>query len=563
MLNRAQLGDKVVYQVYIKSFQDSTGNGIGDLRGITLHLDYLQKLGIDLIWINPFYVSPQRDNGYDVADYYAVDPMFGTMDDFDELVREASQRNIGIMVDMVFNHTSTDHEWFKRALEGDEKYLDYYKFVDAEPDATAENPGKPPCNWDSLFGGSAWSYVPQLNKWYLHLFDPSQADLNWDNPEVRKELVKVLRFWKSKGVAGFRFDVANCYSKPAEFKDAEGGDARCYYVDGPHIHEYIQELVREADIEDLMMVGEMSATSIEQCVHYTAPKYHEFNQAFSFDHVETDYQNGKKWTFPAHAVSLLHDAFKRWQEGVAAGGGWNALFMSNHDQPRPNSRFGDVSTRENWLRSSKALATSLHLMRGTPYVFQGEELGMTNPGFTSIDQMNDVESLNNYRFLLEKGISPDEAFKIVVSRSRDNGRTPMQWDDSENAGFTTGTPWMLVAENHSFINAAAEVDDPDSIFSYYRRLIQLRKEQPAIQQGSIRFFDQISEKAIAYERVLDDAGAAAHRIVVAFNLSGDDARALPESAVEDGNVLLENCSDWRTDEGYLVLGPWTVVVFGW
>ena len=386
----AQLGDKVVYQIYVRSFNDSNGDGIGDLRGITQRLDYLKRLGVDYLWITPFFSSPQNDNGYDVADYRSVEPMFGTMEDFDELSREARARGIGLMLDMVFNHTSTSHEWFRRALAGDPRYLAYYKFVDAAPDATAANPGEPPTNWASKFGGSAWEYVPALHKWYLHLFDVSQADLNWDNPEVRAELADVVRFWKAKGVSGFRFDVVNLISKPKRLEDDLEGDGRRFYTDGPHVHEYLQELVREGGIEDMVTVGEMSSTSIENCIRYTAPRYHELTQAFSFHHLKVDYAGGDKWALAEPDISRLRGLLRDWQERMTAGGGWNALFWSNHDQPRPNSRFGDCSTRELWRRSSELLPVCTHLLRGTPYVYRGEELGMTNPDFTSIDQYRDV-----------------------------------------------------------------------------------------------------------------------------------------------------------------------------
>lgn len=478
----AQLGDKVVYQIYVRSFNDSNGDGIGDLRGITQRLDYLKRLGVDYLWITPFFSSPQNDNGYDVADYRSVEPMFGTMEDFDELSREARARGIGLMLDMVFNHTSTSHEWFRRALAGDPRYLAYYKFVDAAPDATAANPGEPPTNWASKFGGSAWEYVPALHKWYLHLFDVSQADLNWDNPEVRAELADVVRFWKAKGVSGFRFDVVNLISKPKRLEDDLEGDGRRFYTDGPHVHEYLQELVREGGIEDMVTVGEMSSTSIENCIRYTAPRYHELTQALSFHHLKVDYAGGDKWALAEPDIPRLRGLLRDWQERMTAGGGWNALFWSNHDQPRPNSRFGDCSTRELWRRSSELLPVCTHLLRGTPYVYQGEELGMTNP---------------------------------------------------------------------------------DSVWSFYRRIIALRKECPVIQAGDVRFLDAASEKVIAYERTLGDAARGPRRLVVACNFGGTDAAALPAGEVEGGSVLIENCDEHRIQDGTLVLGPWCAVAFAW
>ena len=539
----AQLGDKVVYQIYVRSFNDFSGDGIGDLRGITQRLDYLKRLGVDYLWITPFFSSPQNDNGYDVADYRSVEPMFGTMEDFDELSREAKARGIGLMLDMVFNHTSTSHEWFRRALAGDPRYLAYYKFVDAAPEATAAKPGEPPTNWVSKFGRSAWEYVPALHKWYLHLYDVSQADLNWDNPEVRAELADVVRFWKAKGVSGFRFDVVNLISKPDYLEDDFEGDGRRFYTDGPHVHEYLQELVREGGIADMMTVGEMSSTSIENCIRYTAPRYHELTQAFSFHHLKVDYAGGDKWALAEPDIPRLRGLLRDWQERMTAGGGWNALFWSNHDQPRPNSRFGDCSTRELWRRSSELLPVCTHLLRGTPYVYQGEELGMTNPDFTSIDQYRDVESLNYYKILQDEGKTPAEAFRIVRERSRDNSRTPVQWDG--------GT------------NAADEMADPDSVWSFYRHIIALRKECPVIQAGDVRFLDAASDKVIAYERTLGDAARGPRRLVVACNFGGVDAAALPASAVEGGSVLIENCDEHRIQDGTLVLGPWCAVAFAW
>ena len=559
----AQLGDKVVYQIYVRSFNDSNGDGIGDLRGITQRLDYLKRLGVDYLWITPFFSSPQNDNGYDVADYRSVEPMFGTMEDFDELSREAKARGIGLMLDMVFNHTSTSHEWFRRALSGDPRYLAYYKFVDAAPNATAANPGEPPTNWASKFGGSAWEYVPSLHKWYLHLFDVSQADLNWDNPEVRAELADVVRFWKAKGVSGFRFDVVNLISKPERLEDDLEGDGRRFYTDGPHVHEYLQELVREGGIEDMVTVGEMSSTSIENCIRYTAPRYHELTQAFSFHHLKVDYAGGDKWALAEPDIPRLRGLLRDWQERMTAGGGWNALFWSNHDQPRPNSRFGDCSTRELWRRSSELLPVCTHLLRGTPYVYQGEELGMTNPDFTSIDQYRDVESLNYYKILQDEGATPEEAFHIVRERSRDDSRTPVQWDGGANAGFTSGTPWIGIPANHAYVNAADEMADPDSVWSFYRRIIALRKECPVIQAGDVRFLDAASEKVIAYERTLGDAARGPRRLVVACNFGGTDAAALPAGEVEGSSVLIENCDEHRIQDGTLVLGPWCAVAFAW
>ena len=563
---RAQeLGNLVAYQIYIRSFQDSDGDGIGDLRGITSRLDYLAGLGIDLLWITPFFPSPQADNGYDVSDYCAIEPLFGTMDDFVELARQARERGITLMLDMVFNHTSTSHEWFQRALAGDPTYLAYYKFVDAAPDATADNPGEPPTNWVSKFGGNAWEYVPALNKWYLHLFDVSQADLNWDNPAVRAELVNVLRFWRDKGVDAFRFDVVNLISKPEVLENDYEGDGRRFYTDGPHIHEFLQEMVAEAGIGACVTVGEMSSTSLDNCVGYTNPSRGELSQVFSFHHLKVDYPDGEKWALAPVNVPQLRELFRTWQEGMQAGDGWNALFWSNHDQPRPNSRFGD--SEGHWYESSTLMPTCTHFMQGTPYIYQGEELGMTNPDFTSIDQYRDVESLNYYQILQDQGLSPEEAFHVVHERSRDDSRTPVQWDDSPTAGFTTGEPWIGVASNHSWLNAQAELDDPRSVYAYYRRLIALRRAEPAISCGPVRFVDVAEDSPIiAYERTLaaDEAPAGvAQRVAVWCNFSGDEVVAAPAAAADGAELLVGNYDAICLRDGHLVLRPWEAVALAW
>ena len=538
-----ELGSRVVYQVYIKSFQDSDGDGMGDLRGITSRLDYLVDLGIDCLWITPFFPSPQNDNGYDVSDYCAIEPIYGTMDDFDELSRQAKARGLSLMLDMVFNHTSTEHEWFRKALAGDPRYLAYYKFVDAEPGATADDPGKPPTNWESKFGGNAWEYVPSLNKWYLHLFDVSQADLNWDNPQVREELAGVLRFWRAKGVDAFRFDVVNLISKPERLEDDFEGDGRRFYSDGPHIHEYLQELVRLGGIDGLLTVGEMSSTSLESCIGYSNPASHELGMTFNFHHLKVDYPDGEKWALMEPDIAELRDLFARWQQDMTAGGGWNALFWSNHDQPRPNSRFGN--TESHWYESSTLLATCTHLMRGTPYVYQGEELGQTITDFTSIDQYRDVESLNYYRILQERGLTADEAFAVVHARSRDDGRTPMAWDDGPNAGFTTGEPWLGLCGNYPTINAKTEMADPHSVRAYFKRLIALRKAERVIQAGDVRFLESPADKVIAYERTLDG-----ERIVVQCNFSGEEQPALE---LDVGEILVSNYDEAAQTS---TLRPW-------
>lgn len=498
--------DKVVYQIYTKSFRDSNGDGLGDLRGVIEKLDYLRDLGVDYLWLTPFFKSPLNDNGYDIADYRAIDPVFGTMEDVEELIAQAERRGLGLMFDMVFNHTSTEHEWFQRALAGEKKYQNYYIFRDGAPDT-------PPTNWESKFGGNAWAYIPELGKWYLHLYDKTQADLNWDNPEVREELKDVLRFWKAKGVKGFRFDVVNLISKPAVFEDDRQGDGRRFYTDGPHIHEYLKELTADAGLGDLVTVGEMSSTSLDNCVRYTNPAERELSMTFSFHHLKVDYKDGNKWELQEPDLAKLKELLTTWQLEMQKAGGWNAVFWCNHDQPRAVSRFGD--DRRYWKESAKMLATCVHLLRGTPYIFQGEELGMTNAGYTSIEQYRDVESLNYYQIMLQSGKTEEEALEVLRQRSRDNGRTPMQWDGSANAGFSSGTPWILPPENYRTINAQAEHQDPDSILHYYKRLIQLRKKEPMIAEGQIEFLLQDVPEVFAYRRFLGD-----EELLVACNLTG-------------------------------------------
>ena len=515
--------NSTVYQIYIKSYCDSNGDGIGDLNGIRSRLDYLKSLGIDYIWITPFFKSPMNDNGYDVADYYSVNPMFGTMEDAEALIREADERGIGLMFDMVFNHTSTEHEWFQKALAGDPKYMDYYIFRDPVD-------GHAPTNWISKFGGNAWEYVPSLKKYYLHLFDVSQADLNWENPQVREELKNVIRFWKGKGVRGFRFDVVNLISKPDVLEDDFIGDGRRFYTDGPRIHQHLKELVNDTGIADMMTVGEMSSTSLDNCLRYANPAEKELKMVFSFHHLKVDYKGGEKWALMDPDFKALRDLLCKWQEGMQAGGAWNALFWCNHDQPRAVSRFGD--DRNYWKESAKMLATLIHMMRGTPYIYQGEEIGMTNAGYTSIDQYRDVESTNYFDILCAEGKSAEEALHIIGERSRDNGRTPMQWDSSELAGFTTGEPWLSIPANHSYINVESEEKDDDSILAYYKKLVQLRKDHEIIADGDIRFLEIGTDDVIAYERTLGD-----EKLTVYCNLRGYE---VPFVDPAKGDILICN-----------------------
>ena len=515
-----------VYQIYTKSFMDSNGDGIGDISGVVGKLDYLKELGIDYIWMTPFFCSPLNDNGYDISDYYNIDPVFGTMEELEELIKEADKRGIGLMFDMVFNHTSTHHEWFKKALSGDEKYMNYYIFKDPVD-------GHEPTNWVSKFGGNAWEYVPSLGKYYLHLFDVSQADLNWENPQVREEMKNILRFWKKKGIKGFRFDVINLISKPDVYENDYEGDGRRFYTDGPRIHQYIRELVEDSGIDGMVTVGEMSSTSIDNCIGYSNPDNHELAMVFNFHHLKVDYKNGDKWELAKPDIVKLKKLFNDWQTGMQEGGGWNANFWCNHDQPRAVSRFGDDKNYRE--RSAKMLATATHMLRGTPYVYQGEEIGTTNTDFTSIDQYKDVESLNYYNIMLENGKSPEEALHIINERSRDNGRTPMQWDTSANAGFSKGKPWIGVNGNYKEINAQEQVSRTDSVFSYYKKLIELRKKYDVIADGDFNMLEDTPEEIFAYERILGD-----EKLLVLVNFSGREEKLYKDIDVSGYELLISN-----------------------
>ncbi len=551
------ISNKVVYQIYPKSFKDSNGDGWGDLRGVTEKLNYLAELGVDYIWLTPFFVSPQKDNGYDVADYRSIDPRYGTMEDFEELSCEAAARGIGIMLDMVLNHTSTEHEWFQRALSGEKRYQDFYFFREGDPSVL-------PTNWVSKFGGPVWEWASSVGKWYLHLFDPGQADLNWANPEVRREAADVVRFWKEKGVNAFRFDVVNLISKPEVFEDDNEGDGRRFYTDGPHVHEYLQELVREAGIDGMLTVGEMSSTSLDACLGYTRPADHELSMVFSFHHLKVDYKDGKKWELmPADLVELQR-LLSTWQEGMQAGGGWNALFWDNHDQPRVVSRFGDDGALR--VESAKMLGLFMNLLRGTPYVYQGNELGMTNAHFTELTQYRDVESVNYYHILVEGGKTPTEALAIVAERSRDNARTPMQWGEGASAGFSAGEPWATMAQDaqgcdQRFICAEKEVGVEGSVFEFYREIVRLRHELPVVAAGKVRFLDADAVPVLAYARFGElavgerfDAAQAAERdllepgsLLVVANFCGEERPVGEQAAalLADGkwDVLLASHDD--------------------
>lgn len=543
----ADFSNKVIYQIYPKSFKDSNGDGIGDLRGVAEKLDYLKDLGVDYLWLTPFFVSPQRDNGYDVADYRNIDPMFGTMEDLDNLIAEGEKRNIGLMFDMVFNHTSTSHEWFRRALAGEKKYQDYYIFKEGAPD-------QPPTNWQSKFGGSAWEYVSSLGKWYLHLFDVTQADLNWKNPEVREELKEVIRFWKAKGVKGFRFDVVNLISKPEIWEDDFEGDGRKFYTDGPYVHEYLKELVRDTGIEDYVTVGEMSSTTLEHCIRYSGAEEKELSMCFNFHHLKVDYKDGNKWELMEPDYMELKVIFEKWQMGMQRGNAWNALFWCNHDQPRIVSRFGNEG--EYWKESVKMLAGMIHLMRGTPYIYQGEEIGMTNPHYTSIEQYADVESRNYYEILLNEGKTKEEALEILAARSRDNSRTPMQWTDERYCGFSDTKPWIPVSDNFEKINVKKQKQDRDSILEFYKKLIMLRKEKEVIARGNIEFMEVENAGVLAYTRCLDK-----QKLLVCCNFRDVESQMEFTQEWKSGRKILGNYEEnHKNNYKVLTLRPYEIIV---
>lgn len=540
-----------IYQIYPKSFNDSNGDGIGDLRGIIAKLDYLKELGIDCIWLTPFYISPQRDNGYDIADYYNVDPLFGTMKDFEELVEEAKKRNIELMLDMVFNHTSTEHKWFKKALNGDEKYKNFYIFKKGKNEEA-------PTNWVSKFGGSSWEYVEKFDEYYLHLFDKTQGDLNWENDEVRSEIYKVVNFWINKGVKGFRLDVINLISKPDIYLNDNSGDGKKFYTDGPKIHEFLKELNENTfgKYEDIVTVGEMSSTTIENCVRYSNPEEKELSMVFNFHHLKVDYKNGDKWTLMDFDFKQLKKLFKDWQNGMESGNGWNALFWCNHDQPRIVSRFGNCSQYHK--ESAKMLATSIHMMRGTPYIYQGEEFGMTNPEYTSINQYRDVESINFYNILMNKGVDKEKAIEILREKSRDNSRTPVQWNNKKNAGFTSGEPWIPVGNLYKNINAENALNDKDSVFYHYKNLISLRKQHDVISDGSFNIILENHDKVYAYTRSYKNTN-----LIVLNNFYGEDTEVTIEKELIEGNskILISNYKDSGSLSKNIKLRPYESIVY--
>lgn len=533
---------KVVYQIYPKSYKDTTGNGIGDFRGIIGKIPYLAKLGVDMVWLNPFYPSPQRDNGYDISDYMAVDPLFGDMADFEEMVCIGKEHKIDFMLDMVLNHCSTEHEWFQKALAGDKYYQDFFFIQDQ------------PTDWQSKFGGSAWAPFGDTGKYYLHLFDETQADLNQRNSNVRKELFKVVNFWRDKGVKGFRFDVINLIGKDEVSVDCPENEGKPAYTDKPIVHNYLR-MMNQATFgsdDSFMTVGEMSSTTMENCVLYSSPDRQELSMTFNFHHLKVDYKDGQKWTLAPFDFEELKSLYHSWGKEMSDKDGWSALFWNNHDQPRALNRFVDI---QNFRKEGATmLAASIHLSRGTPYIYMGEEIGMIDPDYDSMADYVDVESLNAYQMLLEEGKSQQEAFQIIQAKSRDNSRIPMQWDASENAGFSTGTPWLKAGKSYKYINVENEIQGP--IFTFYQDLIRLRKEMPIISEGSYKPAFEDSKQVYAFERQFED-----QKLLVLNNFYAKEVEIDLPAVYQNGQILISNYEDAEVSEKILLKPYQTLAIY--
>ncbi|MEK4057749.1 alpha-glucosidase [Paenibacillus sp. FSL F4-0087] len=515
-----------VYQIYPRSFQDSNGDGIGDLKGILSRLDYLKDLGIGAIWLSPVCKSPQDDNGYDISDYQDIDPMFGSLGDMELLIQEAGKRDIRIIMDLVLNHSSDEHPWFKEARKSkDNPYHDYYVWRDGLE-------GTPPNDLGSTFGGSAWEWVPELGQYYLHLFSVKQPDLNWENPKVRQEIYDMIQWWMDKGVGGFRLDVIDLIGKQPDLKITGNG---------PNLHQYMRELSKETFQKgDLLTVGETWGATPESAKLYSNPDGSELSMVFQFEHISLDEQEGKgKWDLQPLDLLQLKKVLSKWQTELK-GEAWNSLFWNNHDLPRIVSRWGNDG--EYRVQSAKMLATLLHGMQGTPYVYQGEELGMTNVRYP-IEEYRDIELLNLYKERVENGYAEKEVMESIYAKGRDNARTPMQWDASENAGFTDGKPWILVNPNYTEINAEESINDPHSIYHYYKTLIQLRKEHEVIIYGDYELLYPEDTNLFAYTRTLGDT-----KLLVLCNFYGNTVTFdIPEEFGEDKTLLISNYADVHSE----------------
>ena len=556
-MNKKWWKESVVYQIYPRSFKDSNGDGIGDLKGIIEKLDYLKELGIDVIWLSPIYKSPNDDNGYDISDYRDIMDEFGTLEDFDVLLDEAHKRNIKIIMDLVVNHTSDEHQWFIESKKSvDNKFRDYYVWKKGKD-------GQPPNNWGSFFSGSTWEYDEETEMYYLHLFSKKQPDLNWENNEVRNAVYDMMKWWLDKGIDGFRMDVINMISKVQNFPDgpkeenALYGDIAPCAINGPRVHEFLKEMNREVLSKyDIMTVGETPAVSPEDVLKYAGENEEELNMVFHFEHMDLGFGPEGKWSNLGFNLTELKEILTKWQKALE-NDGWNSLYWDNHDQPRAVSRFGN--DKEYWLESAKMLGTCLHMMKGTPYIFQGEEIGMTNVAFDNIEDYRDIETLNSYKELVEKkGKNKEEMMQAIHDRSRDNARTPMQWDDSENAGFTLGEPWIKVNPNYININAKAQVNDKDSIFSYYKKLISIRKEYPIVVYGKYDLILEESEEIYAYTRTLDN-----EKLLVICNFTEKETVFQTPSNINTNcqKLIISNYNVFNDDLTNIMLRPYEARVY--
>lgn len=553
MKNNEQWWKKsVVYQIYPRSFNDSNGDGIGDLQGIIEKLDYLKLLGVDIIWLSPVYDSPNDDNGYDIRNYQEIMNEFGTMVDFDRLLTEVHKREMKLVMDLVVNHTSDEHEWFVQSKKStDNPYRDFYNWRKGKN-------GKEPNNWGSVFGGSAWEYDETTQEYYLHLFSKKQPDLNWENPTLRQEVYRMMKYWLDKGIDGFRMDVINFISKQPGLPDGvqiqgqQFGDGSPYFINGPRIHEFLQEMNKEVlSNYPVMTVGEMPGAAPEDAILYTDPERHEVNMIFTFEHMNLDSVNGSKWNLKPLNLVDLKENLAKWQTALH-NKGWNSLYWNNHDQPRIVSRFGN--DQEYRVESAKMLAACLHFMQGTPYIYQGEEIGMTNVKFTSLDEYRDIETINMYNERKAQGYSHEEIMASIYAKGRDNARTPMQWDDSEHGGFTAGTPWIKINPRYDEINVENALNDPDSIFYFYQKLISLRKELDIIVEGDFNLLLKDHPKLFAYERNLKD-----ETLIVVCNFSKDEV-AIEDEAIrtrlQGDKIILSNYAPETTG----ILRPYEAVV---
>ncbi|HIY18675.1 MAG TPA: alpha-glucosidase [Candidatus Blautia avistercoris] len=541
-MEKAWWKESVVYQIYPRSFNDSNGDGIGDLNGITEKMDYLQELGVDVIWLSPVYESPNDDNGYDISNYKGIMKDFGTMEDYDRMLKSAHEHGIKIVMDLVVNHTSDEHPWFVESRKSvDNPYRDYYIWREGKE-------GKAPNNWGSCFSGPAWNYDKETDMYYLHLFSPKQPDLNWDNPKVRREVFSMMDWWCQKGIDGFRMDVISMISKEPDLPDgtikATGyGDFGPYVQNGPHVHEYLQEMNQKVlSRYDLLTVGECSGVTIEEAKKYASLDGKELNMVFQFEHMDLDGGETFKWNDRKIKLTELKQVLSKWQTELY-GKAWNSLYWNNHDQPRMLSRLGD--TKEYRETSAKMLATCLHMMQGTPYIYQGEELGMANAPFETLEDYRDIESINAYHELVESGqISHEDMMRYLQYKSRDNARTPVQWDDSENAGFTTGTPWIMVNPDYKQVNAKEQMSREDSVFHYYQKLIRLRKELEIIPYGAYQLLLPEDENLYVYTRSYKE-----EQLLVVCNFKkGGVSFAVPEEFRREGEMIIQNYPDRASED---------------